>query len=519
MQLNPDFIDEVNKWCVSLSAEIEKSIAAGKKVYIIALSRKTPRFFEWLFEWLFQNGDSDAANQLVSLLKNPGVELTTEYAIPIIFSEYEDGFSSAFPNYDGIIVDDAIIFGATANRVCMEWAGASGRAPKYASIVRSSIGKIANLFIEKDINKTQALELEELKRPLHEISKCILKSSLPVDMEFPILHIKIPYGKIKDYMEQSADPSWRRYSLKSDLIEDSKESFTLMLDGEKFGSSHGRDFAKVRVFDKGEETVIEALSPYSLAIEDLHAKDFFGEESYDAIMRLVIEYVDAARLSPEISENEFSPYLINILNRYNARRRSTLIVWMNYLLSLSVFVKNMGCLVPKGVEARIDEGDVRLILGSNLAGRVTSLLNNILSEKIVAEEPADLRAALPIYKNPPELYDSYSFNVSGALSFNGNVDKNLDELFSESYFCAPLFEKMEQKEQSGHHVIGETYDSLKVHLNMNHYDDPDLEEKIHRWIDRRIDECRISPKYEVVIGSDHREYSRRFFLCGSNSIQ
>ncbi len=508
MQLNPDFIDEVNKWCVSLSAEIEKSIAVGKKVYIIALSRKMPRFFEWLRK----EQPSEESKKLVSNLDIKNVELTTEYAIPIIFYESCEKKNEE-ENVDGIIVDDAIIFGGTANRVCREWMVASGKKPMYASLFRSDSGSLVKDYVEKDVYSTEGRSFEELKKSLREISKCIYSSSLPVDIEFPIVRVSLPYFEIKEFIKNNAASTWRQYEIKSDMMPESLESYTLLLDSERLGDS-GNDIAKIRIFNKGDKSVLEIIAPHSIALDSLEKKDFLGD-TYKRVLELVIDRVGISENMESQQRYESEDLLPASLY---VRKKSLMIVWVNYLLSLSTFIRNKKYVLPDNIEMHIDVSDVALILGNELANELVGPLNELLqgNDYVTLNEPS---VALPIYINPPTLKGIYARNVVMSMSPEAGVDKNLDEIYGVSYFSGPLYNHVPFRNLIGHHLIGETYDSLRVHLNIFHYNDPLLEEKINKWIDKRIDESCISPKYEMIRGSDGREYFRRFFLCGSNSIE
>ena len=77
---------------------------------------------------------------------------------------------------------------------------------------------------------------------------------------------------------------------------------------------------------------------------------------------------------------------------------------------------------------------------------------------------------------------------------------------------------MSKKKLTGHHCIGESFESLIQRIGYKHPEDNELFKKINHWVDIKIDECKLAPKYEIVIGSDNQRYFRRFFLCGSNKI-
>lgn len=505
------FSESVNEWCDTLSGEIEKCIAVRKRIYIIALSRKMPRFFAWLR----CIPDNEHTARLLKNLDNPLVELTTEYAIPVIFSNAQESFISGSA---GIVVDDAIIFGATANRVCMEWLAASGSEPKYSTLFRSNCGRLRDIFIDKDIYRSEELSLEDLKKPLSVISKCILKSALPVDMEYPIIWTRKSYSAVRDFAAASVPASWRRYDVRSGIDECMKESFTIMLDDERAGNGSS-DFAKVRFFDKGPETALEILAPCSIAMDDLLKREFLPDPEYQGIWEKVLDAVEKAKPSETLKDSQLGSIYGRFCAVLESRKKSTLIVWANYLLSLSVFINYMDIFVDPNDEVIIKEEDVSLILGAELAKPITKELNELILKKISVKVNLG-QVTLPIFVNPVELQQKYMGLVAANMIPEEGIDANLDQIYEVSYFSNPLYSDLPDPQDVGHHVIGETYDSLRVHLNRFHYKKElsEVEMEINRWIDQRIDESRISPKYEIVTGSDNRRYFRRFFLCGSNSI-
>ena len=101
------FNQALDLWSESLSKQIRFGVSSGKKVYVIALSRKMPRFFDWLQKSVKkQTIKSPQVVELCKLLSSEEVEVTTEYAIPLILGGY-----SEFPKdkIAGIIADDVII--------------------------------------------------------------------------------------------------------------------------------------------------------------------------------------------------------------------------------------------------------------------------------------------------------------------------------------------------------------------------------------------------------------------------
>lgn len=512
--MTQDFIDSVQNWCDSLSEEIERVADMHKKIYIIALSRKMPRFFDWLRN----NMQEESVGKLIRNLDSPWVELITEYAIPFVFSGTQT--NANFNDDAGIIVDDAVIFGATANKVLMEWFAASGKKASYSALYRSEVGQLIDNYIANDLSRNaKPLPFGDIKSRLRRVSECILSSALPVDMEYPIIQVKGSYGRIKRHIEENAPADFHHYAVRSDMVENAKEAYTLMLEKSGLKDSFC-DVSKARVFDKGDETAVEVLAPCPIPVDELGKHTFLCDTAYQKMWEKVASVVWSTQSSPKVGEVE-DPYdKVALMGSLESRKLHTLNVWLNYLLSLSKFVENRKYILPEDVEFSIKASDISLILGSELADEIAEDLNTLIRKRETTSISYQQRVALPIYVNPIELRDDYMKRLAEDMTPNQTVKTNLDQIYGVSYFAGPLYEKVSDKSVMGHHIIGESYESLKIQLNRYHYleDDSEIDKEINMWIDQRIDECRISPKYEEVTGSDQKKYFRRFYLSGSNSI-
>lgn len=506
----------VNRWSESLSKQIAIYRKADRKVYIIALSRKMPRFLDWLEKEMH----TPEVRTLFEDIRKNDVEVTTEYAIPLILGNN--------PNDDttpgGIIADDAIIFGATANQVAMQWLALSGEVPILSALFRSDRGIISKTLESEYSIGMSRISFDNLSRYMNEISKNIMSSSLPVDMEYPIIHLHKSYDEVKEFINKSIPPEWRRYIVKSSLNENSNESYTVLLeDCDEEGYTN--DFAKIRLFKRTDECCIEIISPMSLRVNSLFGTDLFlnsdnPDDAYNELWRYVYNKVFPVNEPIENYNEDNATSLSRIANH---ARRSTLIIWAEYLISFSTFIRYKQYLLPEANDMYIDEADLRLILGGTSAKYIIKRLRSINYTCHLNTNQSTGVAFEGYYTSSPELRQIYLREIAKSLNHDMSLHDNLNALFMVSHYSGDILTKVPVHNFFSHHCFGESYDSLISLLNgYNDKENGDKDEKtdkltqIHQWIDMRIDESRISPKYAIVAGSDKCLYVRRFFLCGSN---
>lgn len=472
-----------------------------------------PRFFDWLDKSL----PSDEVRRLIEILKSDNVEVTTEYAIPLIFANNIQDLESV----EGIIVDDVMIFGASINRVCFQWFSFFEESPYVLALFRSEKAVLSSRFESDFTLNMERHTISQLHEDIKHISKNILSTSLPIDIEYPLIHINLPYEEVKDFIIGKIPSNWIRYTVKSGLIDNPLESFSVVLD-DADNAGFSNDFAKFRLFDKGSECCLEIIAPNSIKVFDLFNEKLFSgdnEEDY--------KYYDAAWLevfkSIQICHDHFDVTKEKNRNKgftrmyVNESITYTLVEWAEYLYSLSTFVKNIDYFIPQHATFRASKEDISLVLGKEFAGRIDSVIANIIKYKELFD--TDLpQVACQDYVNPKDMREMYLGKISSALKSDASVEGNLDKLFTLSHFSGDIFEILSKKDNVAHHCFGESYESLLNRLKIHHHSDNALLEKINRWIDQRIDESRIAPKFEIVLGSDNMQHFRRFFLTGSNKI-
>ena len=486
----------------------------GKKVYIIALSRKMPRFFDWMHTAV-KNGQltSPEVLKLCEQLKSDKVEITTEYAIPLIFGGYA---KTSKEKVAGIIADDVIIFGATLQRISMQWWAFSGDVPYVVALFRGMNGVIAKILESDHSFNMPRLKDSQLEVALDTISRNIHSTSLPIDMEYPLIYSHDSYERVKNYMIEMCPQTWPRYEVESKSYVDSSKSFSILLMNCQT-NGYTNDYTKVRLFRKLSKCCLEMIAPNYVNVRDLKKQDLFtceGQphaEKYSLAWRHVFHKLNVEKSSIDSIFGTLQDVLIN------TSILSSLIIWAEYLYSLSAFVANRNILCPKDVDIYIRKEDLSLILGSATTEEVYNSISYILSEQI-AFNPELAQATLQDYVNPKDIKDLYLKQLISVIKEGNTVSENLDALFRTSHFTSEICRLQNKKNTFGHHCIGESFESLLDKIKFSHPGDNNILEEINKWIDTRIDECRVAPKYEIVLGSDRQRYYRRLFLCGSNKI-
>lgn len=504
-----DFNIILIQWSKSLVSQIDTLLKKGKKVYLIALSRKMPRFFHWL---KFQ--DSEEIRPLLDILKDENVILISEYAIPILYAFSSEDEKARM---EAIVVDDAIIFGLTINRVCLEWLGYTGKKPGISALVRLDGDSLFPALEDSWTANIPRQPLDILCNTIEEISQKLLSGSLPIDMEFPLIWASKSFEDLKNEIEGSDLEGVNYYSVFSGNENNTKESFSILFDRSRFWPNNN-DFAKIRLFPKNDKTLIETIVPNEIGRYQLSDMKFFSEEDYNFLWNLVQVSVTKGSFIENHPEGVLGFNKDMLTYCVYTSNFSTLAVWLNYLVSLAFFVRNLDTILLADVSLTVKREDVLLLLGDIQAEKVTAELNKIINQAITAGN-AVVDVVLPNYTSPESIKEQYDRWVATVVTPDKSIESNLDEIYKISHFTGPFNRDESFPSMIGHHTIGESFESLSQKLYKFFFEDDTMEMKVHEWIDRRIDECRVAPKYELVTGSDGKKYYRRFFLAGSNPIR
>lgn len=475
-----------------------------------------PRFFDWLQKSEASGAiSSTSVKKLCKLLQSKDVEITTEYAIPLIFKGYSKPSSDKIA---GIIADDVIIFGATLQRVSMQWWAFSGEVPYIIALFRGANGVLPSILESESTLLMPRLKESELESALDIISRNIHSTSLPIDIEYPLIYSDMPYEDVKAYIQDHCPPEWERYEVKSSSYDDSAESFTVILDNGRIDGLTN-DHAKIRLFKKPSGCCIEMIAPSHIKVKKLRKKDLFplttsdesDDSKYAGAWQLVLKEMNIDEDSQKSSSGTIQD------NQVNNAILSTLVIWAEYLYCLSAFIGNRSKFFPDNARYHVNKEDISLILGEEMSDRILNDITAIIRDGETVEPQLD-KITLEEYVNPKEIQDEYLRKVATVIKEGASVSDNLDAVFSVSHFSSNISKSLDHKNTSGHHCIGESFESLMLRIKQYHPEGKETRREIHKWVDVRIDECRIAPKYIAITGSDGNRYFRRFLLCGSNKI-
>lgn len=510
------FNNALDLWSESLVKRINYYKEKGKYVYVIALSRKMPRFFEWLQKSLEDRTiTSHNINALCELLNSDKVEVTTEYAIPLAF-----GNNPKHPKdkIAGIIADDVIIFGATLQSISRQWWAFSDEVPYAIALFRGINGVIASILESESTKAMDFLKEDDLEASLDMISNKINSKSLPIDIEYPLIYSDSPYEEVKKHIIENCPVEWIKYEVKSEYYSDSSESFSVILENGR-NEGYTNDHAKIRLFKKPTGCCLEMIAPSYVNVLKLKDRNLFnvGNDTNSGLYSKVWQIVFDALIDDKEEGNKIFTTIQE--DQKNQAILSSLIIWTEYLYCLSAFVGNSFYFFPENSNFNIRKEDLAMILGKDMADVVFPEITTIISGHEIFK-PMLHSVSLQTYVNPEELRDIYFRKLATVLKENVPVGDNLDALYGISHFSSGIYSSITQKYLiMSHHCIGESFESLEQRIRHKYPIDRNLKKEINKWVDVRIDECRLAPKYVIVMGSDNQRYYRRMFLCGSNKIQ
>lgn len=503
------FVDEaIEKWWTVLAGRILLIKESGRTPVLIALSRKMPRFMEWLRQsFLPSRQDLPEAGVL------DGCELTTELSIP-----FRVTLPGEFSTHSYILLDDIIIHGTTLRSVAADIELLSHvlgvKAECYLScifIYRRPTLMPACVSTE-DIDGLEQLDLERTKTVVARIAGFLREDNLPLDMEYPILRVTDAHarsGMSVDYVYghfQSCGPTYS-------YIGRWGNTATAVFERERQPANS--DFAKVRFFLSNNSVSFEIFAPYTLP--DFLSRDvsvrIFSNEDYAALWEETV--------GPVIRFARDHERMFDAVNGEALRRNMSrsLAVWANYLLSLSYLAGECDGIIPPSLENLFDvaDSDVDLIIGAGFRKKVVASIRKILKEKTTEHNLLLLNETGGTDWFAPEpLTAEYKLLKAREAARCENAKQVLAGIFQFQNYANPEHEKPQY-----HHerlFYGETFASLSKACSP-YFKGPDTENEINRWVDDQIDNGAVVPKYELFISDEGQRRWRRFFHAGLNSAK
>lgn len=500
------YLEYLKKW-INGSGIFATSISnENEEVVVIAMSRKMPRLLKWIIQERQQ-----------SLAKN--VILITEHAIPFCVDEIKGKRI--------IVIDDAIYYGTTVENVVENIAWCTGQKDiEIASIIKRQETRD---FSYGKLTVNNELKLEDIPFYTTRNAANIMSLGIPMDMEYPILYFKmnrtgcLSVQEMENYLKRTFEDK-ECYVINHQVFDGKKQEYvdfinlSILLDPK----DKNADFSKLRLYISDNKLMVVAYSPFVISQKQLEqrSKSIKFETTLNEIWDMLLEKVQSCEQGIDI-ENPAQKDIMK--TEYRLRRQRSLVVGANYLESfrtllqlknkLELYIESIGF----SKEADIEIQDLKFLFGNRLCRSVREKLlyawNN--SEYTVVNESFDtILTKQAVNLIPSSFEESYMGKNRMAWSRLKDTSTALSAMFSNLHFyigLASLKDKNFEKLR-----FGESFASMDFELAPYIETERRLVE-IHKWIDRKIDEGCVAPKYELVnIGGSGEYCWKRLFRAGEN---
>lgn len=474
-------------WVDAFMHEIENLIdsADGKRICVVAISRKMPRLLNWIERRFLEGERKEKYLQL-----RDKFELTSEIAIPFLSCQFAEN-NGAIGEW--LIIDDTIARGFTITTVAQDIQTYFGVKPRVMAVVSKQAFSPGQLNASKVITPTILASDSAIQNWMNFICECNLSTSLPIDVEFPVLYTCEAY---KELSHLWFDGQWQSYRVEhDDAIAESINFFSESKDLRDYKI----DFSKIRIFDGIKERKLSVFAPRFLRQSIIEQEDVFRNEQMAAIWIRMLSYY-------RCSEHK------------SLRGYQSLAVAINYLLSLSTFNEHTRD-IDKLPVFRIKKEDLNLIFGLELATELENPINNLLEERIVEDNILGF-VELPDMIVPDKLSESYTYYRLMALAKNINEPdfqlKVIEEVFDLTHFVHGVVDELDSIFHVWHSEIFESFDSIENLFLQGGVVDSRV--PINKCIDKLIDTGRIIPKYEKTRTMEGEVFWRRYFTSSYSTV-
>lgn len=488
----------VTDWWYSLEEKLRDSASQERNVVLIALSRKMPRFLRW-----FKKNIAGFTTNPDSMHLLNDVELSTELSIPFLFVE------RPWNNIDFIILDDIIIHGTSLKSVADELFFLTGNKPQMSCIVRLDRAVCPDNIPLADFEKIPVICETEADSFSDSLSTIVSENQLPLDMEFPVFKIKksgFTGEAISDIIKNFLTDS-DQHGFVSSVYNTGVGKFAVDF-MHKANVGLNVDFAKVRFFIKEASVVFEVINPLIFSDDEITSlsSHLFPHNFYQAIWerttRAIRVILDEGKVKESVIPASIRDHFIR-----------SLVVWVNYLYSISCVSKNIDHIIPRDIQNNIafSSSDLSLILGHPLTEVVVPLLRTLILTKDYCVSLKDTVSDLPDWFAPTSFANDIRIVKTSAALEKSNVEDVFGEIFKFQHYGNPGFQNPYRTFERL--FFGETFESLLKSLH------PFFEAKanmmtLRAWVDDNIDNGYIIPKYEKADSRSGDSYWRRYFHAG-----
>lgn len=479
------FHEYIKRWYADFRTALETILSGGRKVYVVAISRKMPRFVKWMLA----HNDILQLTGLESLLDS--TIFTTEHALPFLFDEEMD-----MDSFEVMVIDDSIVTGYTMSRIVKEAALYSGKHPIISAIVT-----VKDAFTEIEISDTRLLpnivSREDADMWLRFVAESNYESELPIDMVFPIFHLNGAGLKVyQDMCKKKLEPS-KYYELGKD---ENHKSVNILLD-EALSDNTLLDFSKGRIFFGPNSVKLAVFSPSAISSEDLENDSLFADnENLNRVWQTTCNRVH---------------------HRMETRSRSSLVVMINYLYAIIAFLRNKQYLIPnEDIDYQLNEKDLALLVGDDLAEMIFPDLCSSLHDRDKGRTVFQL-VRFPSILAPEELRNAYFIErtlIAARHAREKDMEAVIEDLFDQARYDKSILGQNTSVYHRMYSTFSETYESIEYLLQL-HFDGNAIQKTVNRKIDQLIDIGKVIPVYECVDGNDGFTYWRRYFRSAYSSVE
>lgn len=486
---------ELNKALKEWYEELLKA-SSGKKVLYIAISRKAPRLLEWC---AYKYDDKN-------------IIVISEHALPFV------NISSFDVCY---VIDEAIYHGTTFQRIYNVVLDADKTKRPIAKpfVVTDDALKVNLPFDnpfkieDNDIN----FFIDTIISRFHQLGK-------PYDMEFPLYYVTLN-DKVENVITRILDSlhaselvrnkgknirPW--YSTTTKAREDGAETtnYTFVTDylfDNVLDKLSRPSFSKLRFHYKDDKLCIMVVAPYIINERDLvYDSPLFSGKLLSVWNRIFSSVLPSTGQSDDFISDQ---------------RRKSLVVMANYLMSCNLFMtlKDSVDAALKGYsksEIKIENQDLRYLLGETLADELTQKLNDLSSSDAHVPVPS-LLPTNPETSYIPYLYEEeYDRRLSADnLADDAGLTECISNQFSAMHWTVEIKSRRSSRLNFDRLQFGESYQSLYSRYKHHGFDRDNLFHDLHKCIDSRIDRGSVVPSYNCF-SSFNTKYWLRLFRAGEN---
>lgn len=455
---------------------------------IITMSRKMARVMDWL-----------QVTGYIFIPKNTVV--ISEYAL---YYCLDDLINKHNGNVEVIIIDDLINTGASVEEVAACIMTYTQKKPKVLTLLNrngSERYEYCELLTPNCIDSNSFVDYC-VERNVENL----MSIGMPLDMEFPIIEIKMPKGWSKNHDIESilkdAFPLCTVYGVTHGFeYKDSHRiitNYSVLFDKNKNNAYVSSDFSKIRFFVGDEKLTIEVYSPRTIEENSNIREIFFQDSILQGLWNVIVN-------NDKTDDSKKS-------NAFNHNKSLSEVVMLNYLYSFVFLTYNINNIrnVLKAIgideQCKVDNRNLSLLLSQDKAKRIAVELNSLLYSDYRLELDFDnLIFSLEDNEVSVDYKQTYEDNNTLRLHRSETVEDSMSTVFHNQG-------KLLLKGKYAYESFASIINKLSLHIKSD-----DMVERVHRCMDFMIDDASVTPAY-VEKRKDGHLYWKRMFSAGDNTL-